>query len=52
MPADDWEGAVLWAKIGLLVAAGVVIPLISPRQYVALDSKVRRFSPPGHLAYP
>ena len=53
VPADDWEGTVLWVKMGLLAVAGVVIPLISPRQYIALDPKVRRFSPlPGHLTYP
>ena len=37
VPADRWEGALLWAKIGLLSVPGIVIPLITPRQYVPLD---------------
>ncbi|KAI9509765.1 hypothetical protein F5148DRAFT_1275094 [Russula earlei] len=39
LPADRWEGVLLWAKIGLLAVAGVVIPLITPRQYVPFDPK-------------
>ncbi|VDC03809.1 unnamed protein product [Peniophora sp. CBMAI 1063] len=36
-PLDAGEGALLWLKISLLALAGIIIPLISPRQYVPLD---------------
>jgi len=49
-PADGWEGALLWAKIGLLAVAGIVIPLITPRQYVPLDPKARFSFLSRHLA--
>ncbi|KAI0633979.1 P-loop containing nucleoside triphosphate hydrolase protein [Trametes polyzona] len=34
--ADDGDGALLWAKIGLLTLSGVFIPLFSPRKYVPI----------------
>ena len=39
-PADAAEGPLCWAKIGILTAAAVVIPLTVPRQYVPVDPKV------------
>ncbi|KAH9986083.1 hypothetical protein BJV74DRAFT_845474 [Russula compacta] len=39
LPADGWEGTLLWKKIGILAVAGVLIPLFMPRQYVPLDPK-------------
>ncbi|THU95701.1 P-loop containing nucleoside triphosphate hydrolase protein, partial [Dendrothele bispora CBS 962.96] len=33
-PQDASEGSVLWARIGLLTLATIVIPLVIPRQYV------------------
>ena len=30
-PEDDGEGNILWAKIGLLTFAAIVLPIISPR---------------------
>ncbi|KAI0918361.1 hypothetical protein AcV5_002367 [Taiwanofungus camphoratus] len=38
-PVDAAEGGILWAKIGLLTAAAVVVPLCMPRQYIPLDPK-------------
>jgi hypothetical protein len=38
--ADASEGVLLWTKIGLLAVAGIVIPLVTPRQYVPIDPKV------------
>jgi hypothetical protein len=40
-PADAREGSLLWAKVSLLATAGIVIPLVVPRQYVPLDPKAR-----------
>lgn len=39
-PADIWEGQLLWPKIAILFAVSGIIPLIIPRQYIPLDSKV------------
>ena len=52
VPADAWEGTLLWVKIGLLALAGIVVPLITPRQYVPLDPKARSSSFPRHRASP
>ena len=40
-PADAYEGALLWVKIGLLAFAAIVVPLLVPRQYIPIDPKVR-----------
>lgn len=42
-PADLAEGKVLWAKVALLFLGGVVLPLLTPRQYIPLNAKVRVF---------
>ncbi len=39
-PADAAEGAFLWAKVGVLTFAAVLIPLAVPRQYIPVDPKV------------
>lgn len=39
-PLDQAEGLVLWVRLGLLSVAGVVVPLVSPRQYIPIDPKV------------
>ncbi|KAI1795060.1 hypothetical protein LXA43DRAFT_1080347 [Ganoderma leucocontextum] len=38
-PADASEGAFLWAKVGMLTFAAVLIPLAVPRQYIPVDPK-------------
>ncbi|KAH9940070.1 uncharacterized protein BXZ73DRAFT_99070 [Epithele typhae] len=38
-PGDASEGALLWAKIGVLTFTAVFIPLFMPRQYIPVDSK-------------
>ncbi|KAG6827484.1 hypothetical protein H0H92_011587 [Tricholoma furcatifolium] len=38
-PLDASEGAILWAKICLLVVISVAIPLLVPRQYIPVDPK-------------
>ncbi|EMD39557.1 hypothetical protein CERSUDRAFT_111872 [Gelatoporia subvermispora B] len=38
-PIDAPEGRLLWTKIALLSVSGVVVPLVSPRQYIPLDPK-------------
>ena len=43
-PLDASEGSLLWAKVGVLTFAAVVIPLVMPRQYVPVDPKVRRYN--------
>ena len=40
-PADEYEGALLWVKIGLLAFAAIMVPLLIPRQYIPIDPKVR-----------
>lgn len=42
-PADLAEGKVLWAKVALLFLGGVALPLLTPRQYIPLNPKVRVF---------
>ncbi|KAJ7132157.1 multidrug resistance-associated ABC transporter [Mycena epipterygia] len=37
VPEDRGEGPVLWAKIALLFFTSVVIPLLTPRQYIPID---------------
>ncbi|KAF7364887.1 Multidrug resistance-associated ABC transporter protein [Mycena venus] len=37
VPADVGEGWRIWAKIGLLFIAAVIIPLFTPRQYIPVD---------------
>ena len=37
---DGAEGRILWIKIALLAAIGVVLPLIEPRRYMPQDPKV------------
>ncbi|KAJ7264124.1 P-loop containing nucleoside triphosphate hydrolase protein [Mycena haematopus] len=37
VPADVAEGWRLWAKIGLLFITAVIIPGLTPRQYIPLD---------------
>ncbi|KAH9939279.1 uncharacterized protein BXZ73DRAFT_99483 [Epithele typhae] len=39
VPADAAEGALLWAKLGLLSFAAVFVPLFIPHQYVPVDPK-------------
>jgi hypothetical protein len=40
VPADLGEGRKLWAKIGLLFSTAVVIPLLTPQQYIPVDPSV------------
>ena len=40
--ADAAEGAQLWAKVALLLAAGFFAPMATPRRYVAYDPKVQK----------
>ncbi|KAJ7460660.1 hypothetical protein FB451DRAFT_1353280 [Mycena latifolia] len=37
VPEDRGEGSVLWVKIALLFVTAVVVPLLSPRQYIPID---------------
>lgn len=39
-PQDRAEGTLLWAKIAILFLVSMLIPLITPRQYVPFDPKV------------
>lgn len=41
-PRDGAEGTMLWVEIVVLFFVGVVIPFITPREYVPLDPKVER----------
>ncbi|KZV59749.1 P-loop containing nucleoside triphosphate hydrolase protein [Peniophora sp. CONT] len=36
-PLDVEDGVLMWTKIALLAVAGIIIPLIVPRQYIPLD---------------
>ena len=45
VPADSWEGTLLSVKIDLLAVVGIVIPWITPHQYVSLDPNATRDSP-------
>jgi hypothetical protein len=40
-PEDLYEGELLWAKVAVLAVVGVIIPLVSPRQYIPFDPAVR-----------
>ncbi|KAI0031196.1 hypothetical protein K488DRAFT_79193 [Vararia minispora EC-137] len=37
MPADAYEGNLVWVKIAVLFAAGIFIPLVTPRKYSPVD---------------
>ncbi|KAJ7283175.1 P-loop containing nucleoside triphosphate hydrolase protein [Mycena rebaudengoi] len=37
VPEDLPEGPILWAKISLLFATAVIVPLFTPRQYIPVD---------------
>ncbi|KAJ7283157.1 P-loop containing nucleoside triphosphate hydrolase protein [Mycena rebaudengoi] len=37
VPEDLHEGPILWAKISLLFATAIVVPLFTPRQYIPVD---------------
>lgn len=37
-PRDEMEGNVLWAKVALVIFAGIIIPVCMPRPYIPLDS--------------
>ncbi|KAH9921469.1 uncharacterized protein B0H18DRAFT_1188953 [Fomitopsis serialis] len=39
-PIDGAEGALLWGKFALLTVAGVVVPLLVPRQYTPADPRM------------
>ena len=39
-PLDRAEGWLLWTKVGFLTFAGVVVPLLIPRQYIPVDPSV------------
>ncbi|KAF9051243.1 hypothetical protein BDZ89DRAFT_1126197 [Hymenopellis radicata] len=36
-PRDECEGWLLWMKVALLLVTAVIIPLVSPREYVPAD---------------
>ncbi|KAI0750650.1 hypothetical protein C8Q80DRAFT_1097969 [Daedaleopsis nitida] len=38
-PVDASEGILLWAQLGVLTFAAIVIPLVVPRQYIPVDPK-------------
>ena len=40
-PADAYEGALLWVRIGLLAFGAVLVPLLVPRRYTPIDPKAR-----------
>ena len=39
-PLDEAMGPLLWAEFFVLTIAGVIVPLLVPRQYVPVDIKV------------
>lgn len=39
-PADAGEGQILWIRIGILALSAVVLPLITPREYIPIDPLV------------
>ncbi|VDB87410.1 unnamed protein product [Peniophora sp. CBMAI 1063] len=39
VPADQFEGAQLWAKVALLFVASFVAPMATPRRYIPYDPK-------------
>ncbi|KAF8919769.1 hypothetical protein CPB85DRAFT_719276 [Mucidula mucida] len=38
VPRDESEGWLLWMKVALLLVTAVIIPVVSPREYVPADS--------------
>jgi len=40
-PLDLHEGSLMWAKLGVLTFAAVIIPSFIPTQYVPFDPRVR-----------
>ena len=40
IPLDLLEGSLLWIKISFLTLTSIVIPLLVPRQYIAVNSNV------------
>lgn len=40
VPADGAEGALLWAEVGVLSLAAIVVPLAIPTEYVPYDPEV------------
>lgn len=51
VPMDHAEGALLWAKLGVLSVSAIVIPLCIPRPYVPVDPKVCYYSSSHNLRY-
>ncbi|OCH84366.1 multidrug resistance-associated ABC transporter [Obba rivulosa] len=49
-PLDAGEGWMFWTKFAILSMAGVVIPLIMPRQYIPLDPKDQKQPSPEQTA--
>lgn len=41
MPPALCKGWLLWLELALLGVAGILIPLLTPREYVPVDPKVR-----------
>lgn len=41
MPPDTCKGWLLWLELALLGVAGILIPVLTPREYVPVDPKVR-----------
>lgn len=39
-PKDNAEGVLLWARIGLLTIASIVVPLCIPRPYIPINPEV------------
>jgi hypothetical protein len=39
-PLDTKDGPLLWVRIAVLFVVGVLIPLMTPREYVPFDPKV------------
>jgi len=37
---DIAEGKLLWAKVAFLILTAIVLPLLSPREYIPADPKV------------
>ena len=43
-PLDHEEGWLIWAKIGILIFAAMLIPMLIPNVYTPIDPQVRRKS--------
>jgi hypothetical protein len=39
-PLDIAEGTLLWVKIAILFSVGILMPIITPKQYAPFDPKV------------